>query len=166
MGKSTKVHFYDHTLRTATMINGFLCNQAMFFYPVPPKEALTVENLQLHFKMTLDTTGLLAPGDRILKWVGIASARPAWYLDPIPGLRKLDLNLVADPVTRVIEKRIDLTPLLNKKNVGYREYFADPVGENFTYIVFMLGDKFQEVSAAGIMDLCKTDTLYTTTGIR
>lgn len=163
MSQSTKIHHYDHTLRTATMVNQSLCNQTMYFYPVPPKEALTIEALYLHFKMTIDA-GVPAPS-RILEYIGIANERPGFYMDEPAELKKLDVNLLANG-SRVIEGRYNLTPLLTKENVGYREYFDDADGGNYTYIVFRLGPAFQELSLAGIMDLCKTDAVYTTKGIR
>lgn len=163
MSKSTKVHYYDHTLRTATMANAALCNQAMYFYPVPPKEAITIERLELYFKMTLDAS-VPAP-QRVLEWIGIANERPLFYKDLPSELRKIDLNLVAD-ANRVVEGRFNLTPLLTKDHVGYRENFSDATGDDYTYIVFMLGPAFQELTAAGIMNICKTDAVYTTKGIR
>lgn len=164
MSKSTKVHHYDHTLRSVTMANAALCNHAMYFYPVPPKEALTIENLELYFKMTIDA-GVPA-ADRVLEYIGIANERPNFYLDQPAELRKLELNLLADPSTRVIEGRYNLSTLLTKDHVGYREYFDDATAGNYTYIVFMLGPAFQGLTASGIMNICKTDATYTTKGIR
>lgn len=164
MSQSTKVHHYDHTLRTATMVNQALCNQAMYFYPVPPKEAITIENLNLYFKMTIDAA--VPAGQRVLQWIGIANERPNWYLDSPARLKKLEVNMLADPVTRVIEGRLNLSSLLTKTDIGYRDYFDDALDGNYTYIVFMLGPAFQDLSAGGIMNICKTDAIYTTKGIR
>ncbi len=163
MSKSTKIHHYDHTLRTATMVNQYLCNQAMYFYPVPPKEAITIENLNLYFKMTIDAA-VPAP-QRVLQWIGIANERPYSYKDQPARLKKIDVNMLAD-ANRVIEGRLNLSSLLTKTDIGYREYFDDALDGNYTYVVFMLGPAFQELSAGGIMNICKTDAIYTTKGIR
>lgn len=163
MSQSTKVHFYDHTLRSAAATGLSLCRDKAYFYLVAPKNAQTIENMYLHLKMTFDA-GVASPA-RVLQYIGVGNEFPASIeLEPSGYFNKLDLNLAADPVTRKIDLRLNITPLLKKENAGWRDRFnAEP---DLTYIIIKTADANRDVSTVASVELCKVDALYTTTGIR
>ena len=164
MSQSTKVHFYDHTLRSAATALLSLCRDKAYFYLVAPKNAQTIENMYLHLKITFDAG--VPIGDRVIKYIGIGNEFPLFIQDDPSGyFNKLDLNLAADAVTRKIDLKLNLTPLLNKENAGWRDRFNTD-GDNLTYIIIKTADANRDVSTVASVELCKVDALYTTTGIR
>jgi len=162
MSISTKVHWYPHTLRSVAMAGNNLCQDKAFFYVVPPREALTIENLYLHLKLTFDAA--VPIGDRKLQYIGICDEIPLLITQDPNYFRKLDLNMAADPVTRKLELRLNLTSLLNKENAGWRDRFEE--GTDLTYIIIKTVDNTRGISNVATIDLCKADALYTTQGIR
>lgn len=164
MSQSTKVHFYDHTLRSAALAGGSLCRDKAYFYLVPPKNAQTIENMYLHLKITFDVA--IPVGNRVLQYIGIGNEYPLFIQDDPSGyFNKLDLNLAADGVTRKIDLRLNLTPLLKKDNAGWRDRFNID-GPNLTYVIIKTADGNRDISTVATVELCKVDALYTTTGIR
>ena len=163
MSQSTKVHFYDHTLRSAAATGLSLCRDKAYFYLVAPKNAQTIENMYLHLKITFDA-GVAAP-NRVLQYIGVGNEYPLDIADDPSGyFNKLDLNLAADAVTRKIDLRLNITPLLKKENAGWRDRFnAEP---DLTYIIIKTADANRDVTTVASVELCKVDALYTTTGIR
>lgn len=163
MSQSTKVHFYEHTLRSAAATGLSLCRDKAYFYLVAPKNAQTIENMYLHLKMTFDAA-VPAP-NRVLQYIGVGNEYPLLIeQDPSGYFNKLDLNLAADAVTRKIDLRLNITPLLKKENAGWRDRFnAEP---DLTYIIIKTADANRDVTTVASVELCKVDALYTTTGIR
>lgn len=164
MSRSTKVHFYDHTLRSAAATGLSLCRDKAYFYLVPPKKAQTVENMYLHLKMTFDAA--IPSGQRVLQYIGIGNEFPLFIEnDPSGYFNKLDLNLAADPTTRKIDLRLNLTPLLKKTNAGWRDR-TNIDGPNLTYVIIKTADGNRDINTVASVELCKVDALYTTTGIQ
>jgi len=163
MSKSTKVHFYKHTLRSSALVGGGLCRDKAYFYLVAPKKAQTIENMYLHLRVTFDAA--IAVGDRKIQYIGIGDEYP-FFIEDVPSgyFNKLDLNLAADPVTRKIDLRLNLTPLLKKENAGWRDRFNEDPG--LTYVIIKTPDGNRDISNVATVEICKVDALYTTTGIQ
>ena len=163
MSETTKGHYYDHTLSSAATAQLSLCRDKAYFYLVAPKNAQTIENMYMHLKVTFDAA--VPIGNRVITYIGIGNEFPLNITDEPSGyFNKLDLNLAADAVTRKIDLRLNLTPLLKKENAGWRDRFnADT---DLTYIIIKTADANRDVSTVASVELCKVDALYTTTGIR
>lgn len=163
MSQSTKVHFYEHTLRSAAATELSLCRDKAYFYLVAPKNAQTIENMYLHLKMTFDAG--VPSANRVLQYIGVGNEYPFFIeSDPSGYFNKLDLNLAADAVTRKIDLRLNITPLLKKENAGWRDRFN--AEDNLTYIIIKTADANRDINTVASVELCKVDALYTTTGIR
>jgi len=164
MSETTKLQQYKYSLRTMAiapknMPNGYMCNDVFYVYPVPPDNAITIENLYLHLIVKFNVS--VASGDRIIRKIGIANERPTFTSRFSPNrLRTYDVNLSADPTTRIIDTRIDLSALLKKDNVRWRDFYTDPATTDQTYVYI------ETPAGGGDLILCKMDCLYTTTGIR
>ena len=162
MSQSTKVHFYQHTLRSSALVNGGLCQDKAYFYLVAPKKAQTIENMYLHLRITFDAA--IAVGDRKIQYIGIGDEYP-FFIDQEPSgyFNKLDLNLAAD-ASRKINLRLNLTPLLKKDNAGWRDRFNAESG--LTYVIIKTPDGNRGITSVATVEICKVDALYTTTGIQ
>lgn len=163
MSKSTKVHFYKHTLRSSALVGGGFCQDKAYFYLVPPKKAQTIESMYLHLRVTFDAA--IPVGGRKIQYVGIGNEYPLFITDDPSGyFNKLDLDLAADG-SRKIDLRLNLTPLLKKDNAGWRDRF-NVDGDNLTYVIIKTPDSNRGVTTVATVQICKVDALYTTTGIQ
>lgn len=163
MSKSTKVHFYDHTMRSSALVGGGFCRDKAYFYLVPPKNAQTIEYMYLHLRVQFDS-GVPA-AQRKIQYVGIGNEYPMFIeQDPSGYFNKLDLDLAAD-ASRYINLRLNLTPLLKKDNAGWRDRF-NVDGNNLTYVIIKTPDLNRDISNVATVQICKVDALYTTKGIQ
>lgn len=158
-----KNHFYPFTFRTAAIVNAAWCRDKAYLYLVPPQDALTIENMFVHFKFTFDAG--VASGDRKIEYIGIANEVPLLIQANPSYLRKIDLNQSAD-VNRKLDIKLDLSSLLKKDNVRYREYFETPVTTDYTYVIIKLAEALRDTGTVGTIDLWKMDGLFTSKGIR
>lgn len=168
MSETTKLQQYTYTLRSTCIAprnipNSYLCNYRMMAYPIPPDNAISIENLYLHLIIRFNVD--IPSGSRKITRIGVANNRPLFGNEPA-RFRYYDVNLTADPTTRIIDTRIDLSALLKNDDVRWADYFdhGDPSALGFTYVVFDLPTDL--TSTNGDLLLCKMDALYTTTGIR
>lgn len=163
MSESSKVHVFPHTVRTIAAANASMCQDKIYFYPVPPDRSLTIENLFVHLKFTFDA-GVSAP-NRTLEYIGIGNELPLFIQNDPSRFRKVDLNVAADG-NRKIDVKLDLSHLLEKSHVGYRELFDDGIATDLTYVIIKFNGANRGVGNTGTINLCKIDTQYTTEGIR
>lgn len=161
MSQKTKLQQYKYSLRTVAIATASLCGQKFFAYPVPPDNAISIENLYLHLKLQFDAS--VTTGDRMITKIGIADSRPAFNGKP-NRLLTYDVNIAAN-ASRIVDTTIDLSALLEKSNVKYRDYYdiQDPADTGYTYVYIELA---ADNTNNGNLLLCKMDCLYTTTGIR
>lgn len=163
MSQSSKVHHYPRSLRTVNMVNVGFCQDKAHFYITPPEDAISIETLYIHLKMTF-AVGITA-SERVLKYIGVGSEIPLLIADDPTGyFNKVDLNLSAD-ANRQVEVRLDLTSILKKDNVRYRSYFSDADTNDFTYIIIKTHDNNRGVTDVATIDICKVDAQFTTKGI-
>lgn len=169
MSESTKLQPYKYSLRSMSIApdftpNGYLCNYKYYVMPVPPQDALTIENLYLHLKVRFNTG--IASGSRMITKIGVANERPS-FIDNVPSrLRTYDVNLTAD-ANRYIDVKIDLSALLDKKAVGYKGYFDfEDAATEYTYVYFELPPELVNTGSIGDLIICRMAALYTTLGIR
>jgi len=163
MQEGSKKHFYPFTFRTAAISNAAWCRDKALLYLVPPQDALTIENMFCHFRFTFDAG--VAVGSRIVEYIGIANQVPLFIETDPTYLRKIDLNQAADG-SRKVDIKLDLTSLLKKDNVRYREYFETPVTTDYTYVIIKLSGNLRDITTVGTIDLWKLDGLFTSKGIR
>lgn len=164
MSTSTKSQFYKYTHRTVASAAPVGCTDKMFLYPVPPEDALTIENLFVHFRFVFDSA--VASADRVLEYIAVASERPLSISDEPTRIRKQMLNLAADG-NRRIDVKLDLTHLLIKENVAFTSLLsADYEQDNMTLIMVKFPDTLRSTLAVGTMELWKADSTYTTREIR
>lgn len=169
MSETTKLQPYKYSLRTTaiaprTVSNGYICNSKFYVMPVPPEDAISIENLYLHLKIRFSAS--VAAGSRKILKIGVANERPAFAEDIPSRLRTYDVNLSAD-ADRYIDTTIDLSALLDHDAVGYKGYFdfEDPA-KQYTYIYFELPSELINTGGLGDLVICRMDALYTTLGIR
>lgn len=160
---ASKKHFYPFTFRSAAMVNTAWCTHKALLFLIPPQDALTIENLYCHFKLTFDAA--VASADRVLQSIGVCNEIPSFLLDDSSYYRHIDLNQVAN-ADREVEVAIDLSSLLNKSHKRYRAYFDTPVTDDFTYVIIKLSDNLSGTTTVGTVNIWKLDGLFTTKAIR
>lgn len=163
MSQSQKVHIYPYTFRSACLTAIPMCQDKIIMYLVPPENGLSIEQLYCHLKMTFDSG--VAAGDRVVRWIGIYNEIPLFVQDEPAEQNRIDLNIAAD-VNRKVDIRVDLSSILTRDHVAYRDYFTDPETGDFTYVVIKLDDDLRGNNTVGTIDLWKLDGLFTTLGIR
>lgn len=164
MSESTKHHFYPYTVRSVGFHYSSWCGGKILLYVIPPERALTIENLYVHFKATFDSA--IPSGTRIVKAVSVVDKIPILYNsnDDVNYIKTQELNIAADG-SRKVDIKIDISHLLKKDNVAFRELFDDNV-EGCTYIMIEPDDSLIGNSNIGTIDLWKADAQFTTSGIR
>lgn len=158
MSSSTKKHFYPHILRTSALVAIGSCQDIIVFYLIPPENALTIEQLFIHLKGTYDAT--VAIGNRTILEIGVGSTFGAYGTFPA-DYKKITLNTAADPTTRKVDIRLNLTSLLNKANAGYRDNLGTISIGTPTYMYLRLNGALAATSGLFTIDLWKMDALYT-----
>lgn len=175
MSESSKKQPYTYTLRTSTFVGGangfggdwgFICSNGIIFYLIPPDNAISIENLYCHLIMQFEPT--VPEAQRVLKKIGIIDApvNPTFFPSLIDRLKTFDVNIAADG-DLMIDKRIDLSALLKKDDVAYRNLFADAStpDNGFTMIYLGFDDLLVNSGNIGKIKLWKADGLFTTVGI-
>lgn len=162
MSNSTRPQHYPYSFRTSAEVDGTqLYQDKAFFYLIPPERALTIENLRMHLKFTFDAS--VSVGNRIVQAVGIADEFPAFITDEPNRLLQYEINQAADG-SRKVDIMIDLTPLLKRDDVAFRD-FIEPDGlTGLTYAYLKLADGCRG-ALAGTIELWKVDATFTTEGI-
>ena len=160
MGTETKRQAYTYSLKTGLM-QSTVCSNKQFAYLVPPQDALTIENCFTHIVIDFDVG--VASGNRVLEQIGIASNYPLTQNGIPARLQTITLNQAADGNRRV-DVKIDLTHLLDRTATAYFSRFDSTPTSGLTMVYFKLPDALYS-SNSGTM-IWKTDSLYTTTGIR
>lgn len=163
MRESTRNHQYPYTFRSAVLAGVTQCFDKVILYIVPPEDALQIEGLYVHFRMTFDSA--VPSGDRVVRSIGICNEVPLTLADDPALLRVVQLNQAAD-INRKVDIRVDLTHLLVKGNVRHRDYFTDPGTGDLTYVIVQLDTDLRSTANVGTIDLWKIDALFTTKGIR
>lgn len=167
MSESTKHQPYTYSMKTVAYVGTGtdICTNVIMMYLVPPDGALTIENLYMHLVMQFDAA--VPVGDRVLRKIGISDEFTSEYFFGAPNrLKVYDVNIAADG-SRMIDKRIDLSALLKRDDVLYREMIlpisAPETGYTYIYLEFDADQK--ENNSLGSIKLWKADALYTTVGI-
>jgi len=165
MSESSKHHFYHYTARSIALVDMAWCGGKILLYVMPPEKALTIENLYVHFKATFDSG--VSSGQQIVKSISVIDKRPQFYDSNSDAtyLRTLDLNIAAD-VDRKVDIKVDISHLLKKDNVAFREYFSDSSQTGLTYVMIEPDDALLGEINIGRIDLWKIDAQFTTQGIR
>lgn len=165
MSSSSKVHVYPYSMRVAALsiTTFFVCQNRLVFFLQPVEGALTIENLYIHLKMTFNTT--IATGNRVVKAIAIGDSMPIDTTSFPSYYRALTLNVAADPTTRKVDIRLDLTTLLKKTNVGSMNGDGTLTGTG-TWVLLELADALIGSGSIATLDLWKMDGLYTTKGTR
>lgn len=170
MSESAKHQPYKYSLKTVTFINGsgsgIICSDGIIMYPIPPDNALTIENLRMKLYMQFESA---IPSDlRVLKKVGIIDTpvSPTFFPSLVNRLRTFDVNIQAD-VNRFIEYEVDLTALLKKDDIAYRGLFNDSSSPENGYTMVYIGfdESLRLESNIGTVIQWKIDALFTTVGI-
>lgn len=161
----TKLQPYPYTLRSVNLGREYpTCSYRFFFYLVPPKNALTIENLYTRIRLTFGAG--VASGDQKIVSVGIADQVPLLVTGTPNYERVLNVNQAAD-ANRVVDLRLDLSALLNKSNVAYQDSAGTYPSTGYTYVELLLSSNINNGhSGDAVINLWKTDALFTTTGIR
>lgn len=171
MSQGTKQQPYTYSLRTAAMSNLVdvaICADHMWFYIVPPKDAISIENLYVHLKIQFESS-ISASLRKILR-IGIVNTIefPARF-DPSKAdyYRVLTVNAEAD-ADRIIELKMSLSALLKKSNVRWQDLFSDQFDDEdtYTYVLVEMPVELFEEGLVGKILLWKVDALFTTKGIR
>lgn len=175
MSESSKHQPYKYSMKTVAFArytggvvnNSIICTNTIIFYMIPPDGALTIENLYMHLKMRFASG--VASGARVLRKVGVIDQVTAPSLFPFASgyrLKTLDLDLVADG-NRYIDLRLDLTSLLKKDDVAYRNLFTDDStpDDGFTMVYLEFDESLKNENNIGEIHIWKTDGLFTTIGI-
>lgn len=164
MSESTKNHWFPQTIRSVALANYGWCGGKILLYVMPPEKALTIENLYVHFKATFDSG--ITSGNRVVKSISVVDKIPLFYNSnsDVNYMRTQQLNISAD-ANRKVDIKIDISHLLKKDNVAFREYFDDNI-DGATYIMIEPADALIGNSNIGTIDLWKADAQFTTQGIR
>lgn len=164
MSRSTKEQFYKYSLKTVAVAEQQGCTDKIYLYPVPPENALSIEECFVHFIFQFESD--IPSHLQVLNEIGIANQRPILITDDPTDLRVITLDQAADG-NRRIDIKIDLTTLLTPTNVGWTPEFGadyDDGDQTFIYLKFPK-DLRLEVNT-GTIELWKVDSVYTTNEIR
>lgn len=167
MSESSKHQPYTYSLKSVAYVGmgTDICTNVIMMYIVPPDNALTIENLYMHLVMQFDAA--VPSGDRVLRKIGISDEFTSEYFFGAPNrLKVFDVNIAAD-ANRMIDKRIDLSALLKKDDVLYRELILPITAPDtgYTYIYLEFDEDQKNNNLLGSIKLWKADALYTTVGI-
>lgn len=164
MSQTTKAQFYRYTLRTSALAQWDMCTNKVMAYIYPPDNALSIENLSCHFKMTFDSA--ISSGARVLSKIGICSEVPASVGEVPRYINTIVLNQAANGSLEV-EIDIDLTSLLRKTDVNLEtDFIGDFLQNNMTMVYVELPESLQAENFVGVINLWKIDALFTTKEIR
>lgn len=166
MSGSTKNQFYHYTLRTVGVANSQMCTDKAYLYPVPPEDAITLENVFVHLRIQFDAA--IPTNRQIVESIGIANQRPLFQTVEPTIHRKIDLNVAADGNRRV-DIKVDLSHLLDgiKENVAWTPLFgADYDDGDQTFIYLKLPVQLRNTLNVGTIEIWKVDLNYTTREIR
>lgn len=165
MGSQNKLQPYPYSLKTVLAANQAACLNRFFLYMLPPKDALTIENLFCHFVFQFDSG--VAAADRVVQSIGIVDQLVPFPITAASNYqRRQPVNMSAD-ANRRVDLSIDLTHLLKHDNVSYEEdAFDDGPTTGYTAVEILLSDNLRETSTVGTIEIWKLDGLFTTTGIR
>lgn len=164
MSQSTKLQFYRYTLRTVAVAEQASCTDKIYLYPVPPENALSIEQLFMHFRFLFDSG--VTSNNRKIKKIGIANQRPTAIGRQPTTLKTIDGDWAAD-ANRRVDTKLDLTDLLIKENIAWTPLLGadyDNGDQTFVYVEF--AEDLRSNSNTGTIELWKVDTLLTTTEIR
>lgn len=166
MSESTKEHWYLQTARSIALVDRAWCGGKVLLYAIPPEKAITIENLYIHFKATFDAS--IPSGNRKIKRISIVDKQPLFYdsNNDLNYYRYMDVNISADPTTRKVDIKLDLSHLLKKTNAKYREYVDSDSAGGFTYVMIEPDDTLIGNNNIGRIDLWKIDAQFTTQGTR
>lgn len=165
MSESTKSHWFPHTARSIAFNGVTWCGGKIILYVMPPEKALTIENLYIHFKATFDSG--VSVGNRVVKDISVIDTIPLLNTSnsDVNYMRTQELNIAADG-NRKVDIKIDISHLLKKDNVGYRELFGGGDETGLTYVMIQPHNNLIGNVNIGTIDLWKIDAQFTTEGIR
>lgn len=141
---------FPYSMRTVAAENISMCNSRYHFQVTPPTNALTIENLFTHLVFQFDAS--VASGNQTVQAIGITNSISSYSLPAPSYARYLQINQAAD-VNRRIDIKLDLSTLLQKSNPSCG-------------VDVILNSNLNGVFTIGVIEVWKTDALYTTTGIR
>lgn len=119
--QGTKNQFYKYSMRTA-LSQSFWCQGVILMRLQEPDNAISLENLWMHFRARFDTG--VASGNRKITRVGVVDLQPGLGFfgnegGVFPNLgtptwhRYIDTNFVADG-NRYVDFKMDLSSLIDK----------------------------------------------------
>lgn len=166
MSKTSKIQPYTYTLKTAA-IEGFEnCGRRVWFYLLPPENAITIENIWTHFAILFD--GSVSVDDMAVERIGIMDATNLSENEDSEYTRAYTINKVADG-NGIIDFSVDLSALLKKDNVAYQDLLSDNEADKtliFIDLPEVFGDGSTYISGEVNFLIWKTEALFTTSGIR
>lgn len=172
MSETTKKQPYKYTSKNVSFSmpyqsgSSVICGGGAELYIVPPKDALTIENLTSRIVVQFDASVPVA--NRVLKRFGITigTGGGAWWNND--RSRLIEVNIPAD-ANRVIDVTFDLTPFLKKSAVNYRNQLLtlSELDYDCMYITAeFVDDIMAGTNVNGAIRIWKAEALYTTVGIQ
>lgn len=171
MSETTKKQPYKYTSKNISYSNVYqsgnqICGGGVDLYMIPPKNALTIENLKTRLRVQFPSS--VPVGNRVLKRYGITIGTGSLFIEDRDRTRLLDVNIAAD-ANRIIDFTFDLTPFLKKTAVAYREQLLD-IGDLDLDCMYITAEFIDDISnpenVGGTIEIWKADALYTTVGIQ
>lgn len=165
MSKTTKSQFYRYSMRSVCATDVTFCTRRILMELFPPQDALSIENLFCHLRMTFDPG--LSTADKVLHRIGILSDYTTYTEQSQANyFNYLDVDIAA--VSDIIDIRLDLTTLLKKDNVGNigsSGVFTDG-SATIVYLETANSIDSSTDTNAGTINIWKLDGTYTTQKIR
>lgn len=164
MSQSTKSQFYKYSIRSVAQVDYPICIDKAYLYPVPPEDALSIENMFVHFRFTFYDT--IAPADQVLEYIAIGNTWPLFPEDEPPRIRKFEVNQAAD-ANRVVDVKFDFSHLVKSDDIAFTPQLTpDYDNGDMTFALVKFPDSLRDVLQVGVIDIWKIDTIYTTREIR
>lgn len=152
-------------MRTVCATGVTFCTRRIMMELFPPEDALSIENLFCHLRMTFNSG--LSSSDKVLKRIGILSDYTTYTeQNQANYFRYLDVNIAA--VGNIIDTKIDLSSLLNSENIGdigSAGVFTDG-SATIVYLETANSSDSTNDTDAGTINVWKLDGTYTTQKIR
>lgn len=157
----TRNQEYKYQYKTLAATNSFFCGIGPGLNVSIPDNLLDIKAIYMHAVLQFDAS--VASGKRKIYWAG-----GSYTYDVVTGIPKpttdnmVNVNLLADPTTRIADLTIDLTPLKDQllANAVLGAY------EQPSIILNLITNVDGDFATTGKVLLWKVDFVYTTTGIQ
>lgn len=163
MSSTTRNQEYVYQYRNIAIANAFFCGNGPRMNVGIPSNLLDIKAIYLHAVLQFDVS--VATSDRTIQYVGCGYYQNDINGDPVipsPSKDLIYVNRLADPTTRIVDLKIDITYIKDRIMAT-----IDPSDISQPTIVLDIINRIKGMgTSTGKIILWKIDFVYTTKGIQ